>query len=97
MVTLAVSLVLLVLSVTLYQVTQQGPSASAGYRTLADEVLTGNAQLLNGTFSGAAVAPLPVTNAPPVATPPSLADAPPLRPHEVFGFAPIGRSIRVPV
>ena len=85
-VTLAVSLVLVVLSVTLYQVTQQGPSASASSRTLADSVLTGNAQLLNGTSSVAAVTRPPVTTTPPAAAPPSLADAP-LRPHKVFGFA----------
>ena len=86
--TLAVSLVLVALSVTLYQVTRQGLSASASYGKLADEVLTGNAQLQNGTTSNAVVAPLPVTTAPPATAPPSLADAPPLRPHEVFGFAP---------
>jgi Glycosyl hydrolases family 18 len=87
-VTLAVSLVVVVLSVTLCQITQQVPSASSSYGKSADEVLTGNAQLQNGTTSNAAVAPLPVTTAPPAAAPPSLADAPPLRPHEVFGFAP---------
>jgi hypothetical protein len=31
---------------------------------------------------------LPVATTPPAPAPPSLADAPPLRPHEVFGFAP---------
>ena len=31
---------------------------------------------------------LPEATAPPAPTPPSLAGAPPLRPHEVFGFAP---------
>ena len=86
--TLAVSLVLVALPIALYQITRQGPSASASYGALADEVLAGNAQLQNGTTSNAAVAPPPVTTAPPAAAPPSLADAPPLRPHEVFGFAP---------
>ena len=33
-------------------------------------------------------ADLPAATAPPAPAPPSLADAAPLRPHEVFGFAP---------
>ncbi len=93
-VTLAVSLVLVVLSVTLYQVTHHGPSASASSRAMADSVLTRNAQVLNGAATVAAVALLPVTTAPPAAAPLSPADAA-LRPHKVSGFAPFGRSIRV--
>ena len=42
-----------------------------------------------GFFShGKRAGHLPVATTPPVAAPPSLATAPPLRPHEVFGFAP---------
>jgi len=84
---LAVSLMLVLFSAALYQVTQQGPSALASYRTPEDRVVTGNAQLLNNATPAVAVS-LPVTTDPPGAAPPSLAGAPPLRPHEVFGFAP---------
>jgi len=82
----AVSLMCLLFSAGIYQITHQGPSALASYRT--PEVVTGNAQLLNNANSPAVTASLPVTTPPPAAAPPSLADAPPLRPHEVFGFAP---------
>ncbi len=96
-VTLAVSLVLVVLSVTLNQVTRQGPSASDSSRALGGSVLTVNPQVLNRTSSLAAVERLPVSSAPPAAAPRSLVDTPPLRPHEVFGSHLIGRSIRVQV
>ncbi|MGO8861025.1 MAG: glycosyl hydrolase family 18 protein [Acidimicrobiales bacterium] len=86
-VTLAISCLLLVFSAALYQGFQQGPSALASYRTPADRVVTGNAQLQNSPASAAVTLASPVTT-PPVAAPPSLADAAPLRPHEVFGFAP---------
>jgi spore germination protein YaaH len=87
-VALAVSLMLVLFSATIYQVTQPGPSALASYRTPEDRVVTGNAQLLNNATSPAVAVSLPVTTDPPAAAPPSLAGAPPLRPHEVFGFAP---------
>ncbi len=87
-VALAVSLMLVLFSAAIYQVTQQGPSALASYRTPEDRVVTGNAQLLNNATSPAVAVSLPVTTDPPAAAPPSLAGAPPLRPHEVFGFAP---------
>jgi spore germination protein YaaH len=84
----AVSLMLVLFSAAIYQVTQQGPSALASYRTPEDRMPTGNAQLLNNATSPAVAVSLPVTTDPPAAAPPSLAGAPPLRPHEVFGFAP---------
>lgn len=87
-VALAVSLMLVLFSAAIYQVTQQGPSALASYRTPEDRVVTGNAQLLNNATSPAVAVSLPVTTDPPAAAPPSLAGAPPLRPHEVLGFAP---------
>ncbi len=63
-------------------------------------MLSGNAQLAADSVSPAVslsstigVSPavslsLPASTTPPAPAPPSLADAPPLRPHEVFGFAP---------
>ena len=41
-----------------------------------------------GLGAGGTGSPLPKATAPPAPAPPSLADAAPLRPHEVFGFAP---------
>ena len=75
---------LVLFSVTIYQLMHQGPSESALYRT---PDVSGNAQLLNNASPAVAVS-LPVSTAPPALAPPTLADAPPLRPHEVFGFAP---------
>ncbi|HXN61699.1 MAG TPA: glycosyl hydrolase family 18 protein [Acidimicrobiales bacterium] len=56
-------------------------------------MLSGNAQLAAVTLSRTAPSPvatlsLPASTSPPAPAPPSLADAPPLRSHEVFGFAP---------
>ncbi len=56
----------------------------------------GNAQLVGNEAPEALTADrattttvnLPVATVPPAPTPPSLASVPPLRPHEVFGFAP---------
>ncbi len=95
-VALVVSLMLVLSSVTMYQVTQQGPSELASYRTPDDRALTGNAQLMKGSSSPAVAVSLPASTAPPATAPPSLAGAPPLRPHEVFGSHRIGRSIKVP-
>ena len=91
--TITVSLLLALLSVAIYQAVQHNPSSAlASYRTQEDRVVTGNAQFLNNSTSPAVALSLPVAStaatAPPAAAPPSLADAPPLRPHEVFGFAP---------
>ena len=83
-VALAVSFMLMLFSVTIYQLTHQGPSESASYRTHG---VSGNAQLLDDASPAVAVS-LPASTAPPASAPPTLADAPPLRPHEVFGFAP---------
>ena len=83
-----VSLFLVLLSVTIFQVGQRGPSASASYKAQKVRVLTGNAQLASDAVSPSVSLSLPASAAPPAASPPSLADAPPLRSHEVFGFAP---------
>ena len=74
----AVSLMLVLFSVSVYLVTQQGPSASASYRT---QGISGNAQLLSNASPAVALS-LPASTVPPVSAPPSLADATPLRPHE---------------
>jgi hypothetical protein len=58
--------------------------------------IVGNAQLVSNAVPASLTAlpattttvSLPAATAPPAPAPPSLADAPPLRPHEVFGFAP---------
>jgi spore germination protein YaaH len=67
-------------SAHLYAVTHNAdtfaPSAVAGMQDLASLEAAGNAALL-----------APAT-APPAPAPPSLASAPPLKAHEVFGFAP---------
>jgi hypothetical protein len=52
----------------------------------------GNVSIMNGMAKAFADSPsaatLPPATAPPAPAPPSLAGAPALRPHEVFGFAP---------
>jgi hypothetical protein len=58
--------------------------------------IEGNAQLLHNEVLASlneppdtsSTAVLAAATVPPAPAPPSLADAPPLRPHEVFGFAP---------
>jgi hypothetical protein len=69
------------------------PTAQAVHPSRGTE---GNAQLLQNAIPAALTdAPgsttpvnLPVATTPPIPAPPSLASAPALRPHEVFGFAP---------
>lgn len=72
-------------------VTTLGPSAhlSFGVTRTSDTAVSGNAGNLLASLeaAGQAVLDAPAT-APPAPAPPSLADAPPLKPHEVFGFAP---------
>jgi hypothetical protein len=69
----------------------RAPKASAHSKF---QTVEGNSQLLKSASLTAAIpvttttASLPAATTPPAPAPPSLADAPPLRPHEVFGFAP---------
>ena len=71
-------------------------SSSAG-GALADTVVNpghrgGDVSIMNGMANAFASSPstatLPPATAPPAPAPPSLAAAPALRPHEIFGFAP---------
>jgi hypothetical protein len=73
-VALSVSVVLALLSVTLYQITQQGPSGSTSYRIQSDRGVLGSAQLLKTSLSPAVSASLSVPTAPPAAAPPSLSN-----------------------
>jgi hypothetical protein len=69
----------------------RAPKASAHSKL---QTVQGNSQLLKTASLTAAMpvttttASLPAATTPPAPAPPSLVDAPPLRPHEVFGFAP---------
>jgi GH18 family chitinase len=73
-----------------------GASPAPRGKTADIPTIKGNAQLVRGTVPSAftAAAPatttldLPAATAPPAPDPPSLAEAAPLRSHEVFGFAP---------
>jgi hypothetical protein len=73
-----------------------GSTAPASYRAPESSSVSpagGNAQLLGqapgpGQAGTSAAVSLPTATAAPTPAPPSLADAAPLRPHEVFGFAP---------
>ncbi len=98
---LALSVTLLLLVAVVAALTGLGGSSPAAFRTSEARTVNGNSQLLHTAALvpaaiPAAVAPpttttttvLPVATAPPAPAPPSLADAPPLRPHEVFAFAP---------
>ncbi len=73
-------------------VTTLGPSARLyavvrSAETIAPSVNAGNLDLSSLEAAGQAVLLAPAA-APPAPAPPSLAAAPPLKPHEVFGFAP---------
>ncbi len=73
--------------------TNFGGSSPAAYKTPWHAAVTGNAQLLKSSAAlslaaEASATPPPVATTPPSPAPPSLSGAPPLRPHEVFGFAP---------
>jgi hypothetical protein len=90
--TLAIGLLLLLGSVTAYAATAHGSSpAEAGVDPAVH--LDGNAQLskvqlVSDSAPPVATPALPASTTPPAAAPPSVADAPALRPHEVFAFAP---------
>jgi hypothetical protein len=73
--------------------TNFGGSSPTAYKAPWHAAVSGNAQLLKNSAAvslaaQASTAPPPVATSPPAPAPPSLSDAPPLRPHEVFGFAP---------
>jgi spore germination protein YaaH len=93
---IALSVTLLLLMTVVAAVTGLGGSSPAAFRTSEAGTVNGNSQLLStAALIPAPVVPttttttvLPAATAPPAPAPPSLADAPPLRPHEVFGFAP---------
>ena len=77
--------------------TNPSPGAPGTASTIHQSLgIVGNSQLLSNavpaSFADAPVTTttvsLPAATVPPAPAPPSLADAPPLRPHEVFGFAP---------
>ena len=89
------TIVLITLLVAL--VTTLGGSAPSPLKAaVQNHGIEGNAQLLHNEVLAALNAPpgtsttavLAAASVPPAPAPPSLADAPPLRPHEVFGFAP---------
>jgi Glycosyl hydrolases family 18 len=70
-----------------------GSASTLASGNVAPHFVKGNDELLNspatiGLASDETPAPLPAATAPPQPAPPSLANAAPLRPHEVFGFAP---------
>ena len=83
---MALSVLLALFSLGIYQITQHNPAALAS--TQGAGFARGNAQILKTAAITAATVSLPVSTTPPAAAPPSLATAAPLRPHEVFGFAP---------
>ena len=70
-----------------YQAARQGPSGSDPGTHVA-RVAAGNATLLKSSAATALTTPLVAATTAPAPAPPSLANAAPLRPHEVFGFAP---------
>ncbi len=70
-----------------YQAARQGPSGSDPGTHVA-RVAAGNAALLKSSAATALTTPLVAATTAPAPAPPSLANAAPLRPHEVFGFAP---------
>ncbi len=87
-----VLLVSLIVAVT----TTFGGSPPVGPKAVQHGGTVGNAQLVGNEAPEALTADrattttvnLPSATVPPAPAPPSLAAAPPLRPHEVFGFAP---------
>jgi spore germination protein YaaH len=107
----ALSVAMILIAVTYALTPRHSTSAPAVFHTPDVQNIAGNAQLISTTpstvSSGVATpstaAPattttvtLPVAIAAPIPAPPSLAAAAPLRPHEVFGFAPywtLGQSV----
>jgi spore germination protein YaaH len=70
-----------------------GGTTPTAYHAPIAAAVTGNAQLVQnaaatGATEQATSVPPPAATAPPAPAPPSLSGAAPLRPHEVFGFAP---------
>jgi spore germination protein YaaH len=110
---IALSMVMILIGVTYSLEGKTRGTSPARFVTPQVRVIGGNAQLVNvqrsaasGTPSltplvpPAATATLPAAVAPPAPAPPTLAGAAPLRPHEVFGFAPywtLGQSAQFDV
>jgi hypothetical protein len=86
---LATALLMIALVVTV--TTLSGPPPAAAPHAAPSQTIQGNAQLVSNAVQvapvSASVSLTPATT-PPAPAPPSLSDAPPLSPHEVFGFAP---------
>jgi spore germination protein YaaH len=91
-----VSVATILSALTISMATVHGGTAPTAFKKPVVRVVSGNAQLQMASLAdvSAPVATtttstvLPAATTPPAPAPPSLADAPPLRPHEVFGFAP---------
>ena len=87
----------IVIAVVIALVATLGGPPAVALKTSYTQGIKGNAQLLSNeipnsptttSLATSTTTSLPVATTPPAPAPPSLADAPPLRPHEVFGFAP---------
>ena len=85
--TLAVLIAMVLASGIAYQALRQGPSVSDPSSRVA-RVAAGNAALMKNSAATALATPLAAATTTPAPAPPSLANAAPLSPHEVFGFAP---------
>ena len=101
---IALSVVMILIGISYSLSSHQGHgSVPARFVTPQVRIIDGNAQLTGNPQEGTPLqyaaaltsasptstsTTLPAATAPPVAAPPSLANAAPLRPHEVFGFAP---------
>ncbi len=98
---MGISIVMILSALTISMATDHTGSDRPAFKTTAANVVNGNAELqlaavsdTNAATAGAipatetSTAALPTATAPPAPSPPSLASAAPLRPHEVFGFAP---------
>jgi len=88
-----VSALLLVIAGTVGYYLASGRDATTAYHPLQVTGIGGNAEFVgssvaSATSPGVQLSNLPAATAPPAAAPPGLAGAPPLEPHEVFGFAP---------
>jgi hypothetical protein len=90
---MACSMALVLLIATVIVVVNFGGTSVAASKVPGHRVIGGNAQVLGSAPTADLIgqkAPvvLPAATTPPAPAPPSLAGSAPLRPHEVFGFAP---------
>jgi spore germination protein YaaH len=96
-----ISIVMILAALAISSATDHKASIWPAFKTTAATVVSGNAQvqLASASDTDAAGAgatlgangittALSAATAPPAPPPPTLASAPPLRPHEIFGFAP---------